>query len=322
MSWQPTAAIQTLQLRAHILAQIRAYFSVRSVLEVDTPALSIAAATDPAIASYTTQRRALGPTCLYLHTSPEFAMKRLLAAGSGDIYQICRVFRDDELGRWHQPEFTMLEWYRIGWDEFALMDEIESLLVAILSVRRRLGPTQRMTYRDAFERTLATTPDAPAAQLEAALAARGIAVPPDLGHRGLADLALSFGVVPELPRDGLTFIYDYPADQAALARLKPQTPAVAARFEVFLDGIELANGFAELTDASEQRGRFEAECTDRRRAGVAATPIDERFLAALEHGLPECAGVALGLDRLVAIAAGLTGLDAAVSFAHAAVERT
>jgi len=318
MAWQPTATTEMLQFRARVLAQIRAFFAARNILEVETPALSTAGTTDPALQSFTTQSGALGATRLTLHTSPEFAMKRLLAAGSGDIYQICRVFRDDELGRWHQPEFTMLEWYRVGWEEFALIDEVDSLLTEIIAGSRRLGPTNRVTYHDAFERALGSTPDAPAAALITALAARNVAVPPALERRALLDLALSLGVVPQLPRDALTFIYDYPADQAALARIKPQTPAVAARFEAFFAGIELANGFAELTDPSEQRARFEAECAERRRAGVAVPPVDAHLLAALEHGLPECAGVAVGLDRLVAVAAGLTGLEAAVSIAHRA----
>lgn len=316
MSWRPSATVESLRLRARILAQVRAFFDARGVLEVDTPALSAAGVTDPALACLSTELDALGGLRMYLHTSPEFAMKRLLAAGSGDIYQICRVYRDGELGRWHQPEFTLLEWYRVGWDDRALMDEAGALLTAILGSERREPAIQRLSYAEAFLRYLGVDPDATTSDLAAALETHGLAVPAGLERRSVLDLALSASVVPALPRTSLTFIYDFPVEQAALARIKPTAPPLAARFEAFFDGLELANGYWELTDPAEQRARFEAERAQRRRAGLELPPVDEELLAALAQGLPDCAGIAVGLDRLVAATARLTGIDAAMSFAH------
>ena len=316
MNWQPSATLETIQLRARILTQIREFFAARDVLEVETPALSPAGVTDPALTSLHTIVSALGASRSYLHTSPEFAMKRLIAAGSGDIYQICRVYRDEELGRWHEPEFTLLEWYRVGWDDFALMDEVGELLTACLGPKRIAGSPLRLSYTDAFAEHLGADAWAEADTIAAALASHAIEVPDAIDRRGLLDLALSTAIMPRLPSDTLIYIYDFPADQAALARLKDSTPTVAARFELFVNGIELANGFAELTDAPEQRARFEAERSEQARLGRTAPPADEALLAALAHGLPECAGVAVGVDRLVAIAAGLDGIGATVSFAH------
>jgi lysyl-tRNA synthetase class 2 len=244
-------------------------------------------------------------------------MKRLLAAGSGDIYQLCRVFRDDELGRWHQPEFTLLEWYRVGWDDARLMDEVDALLREVLTGERAVRPSVRVTYSDALERALGVAADASPERIAEELAERGIDVPRGLGPDALLDLAFASVVVPSFAPEALTFVYDYPATQAALARLKPGPPLVAARFEVFARGIELGNGFHELTDAAEQRRRFEREIDARRRAGRPAPPLDEDLLAALASGLPDCAGVAIGIDRLVALALGADGIAAALSFAHA-----
>jgi lysyl-tRNA synthetase class 2 len=291
------------------------------MLEVETPALSPAGISDPAIESVVASVRSLGPAPHYLHTSPEFAMKRLLAAGSGDIYQICRVFRDDELGRWHQPEFTLLEWYRVGWDELALMDEVESLIGVALDAASEPAPTARRPsvrwrYADALHGALGVAPDAPTTLLGERLVAAGVDVPPRLTHDALLDLAFGTVVLERFDPAALTFIYDYPASQAALARLKPGTPATAARFEVFSGGVELANGFHELADAAEQRRRFMADLEVRRRAEQRVAPLDEEFLHALAAGLPDCAGVALGVDRLVALATGQTQVGAAMSFAH------
>ncbi len=243
-------------------------------------------------------------------------MKRLIAAGSGDIYQICRVFRDGEIGRWHEPEFTLLEWYRIGWDDYALMDEVGELCMQCLGPELIKASALRLSYTEAFEKHLGVGASSDEDALAAALASHGVEMPEAVDRRSLLDLALGAAIVPALPRDRLIYICDFPADQAALARLKDSNPQVAARFEVFINGIELANGFAELTDAGEQRARFDAETTERARAGRDAPPIDEDLLAALAHGLPECAGVAVGIDRLVAIAAGLEHIGAAISFAH------
>jgi lysyl-tRNA synthetase class 2 len=298
-----------------MLAAIRSFFAKRHVLEVETPALSPAGVTDPAIESVVATVRSLGSARQYLHTSPEFAMKRLLAAGSGDIYQLCRVFRDDELGRWHQPEFTLLEWYRVGWDERALMTEVAEVVATACAAagRNSPAPVVRMTYAQALERALGAPPEAPAPELLRLLAAKGIDAPSGLEHDAVLDLAFGTVVVAGFDPDALTLVCDYPATQAALARLKPTSPPVAARFEAFSGGIELANGFHELTDAAEQRRRFVSERERRIASGRHAPPLDEQLLAALPS-LPDCAGVALGFDRLVALATGKHSVADVLSF--------
>jgi len=307
VDWRPSASLETLRLRARMLAAVRGFFAARGVLEVETPCLSAATVTDPHLHSLAT--RLAGGRTRYLQTSPEYAMKRLLAAGSGPIYQLARAFRDGELGRRHNPEFTLLEWYRPGFDHHRLMDEVEELVAEVAGVA---GPTERLTYAEAFRAHAGVDPfaDPPARLAEAARAATGGAVP-DLGDDRDAWLDLLMGTVVErrLGHDRPTFVHDFPAAQAALARVR-QTgpdggPAVAERFELFVGGVELANGFHELTDAAEQRRRFEADLARRRALGLTEPPVDERFLAALAAGLPDCAGVAVGFDRLVMIAAGL-----------------
>jgi lysyl-tRNA synthetase class 2 len=299
-----------------MLAAVRAFFVARGVLEVETPALSSAGVTDPALENIVASVRSLGNQ--YLQTSPEFAMKRLLAAGSGDIYQLCRVFRDDELGRWHQPEFTLLAWYRVGWDEQRLMSEVADLVATALAAAGRGTPARaaRLTYAQALHGALGVLPDVPTHELAARLARSGVDVPAGLPHDAVLDLAFATVVTPSFDASALTLVYDYPASQAALARLKPTTPPVAARFEAFSGGIELANGFHELNDAVEQRRRFVAEREARLRQGRSAPPLDEPLLQALP-ALPDCAGVALGFDRLVALALGADNVAAALSFAHA-----
>jgi lysyl-tRNA synthetase class 2 len=304
--------ISTLRRRAALVASVREFFAARGVLEVETPALSRAGVSDLALESVIAAVRSLGGTH-YLHTSPEYAMKRLIAAGSGDIYQICRVFRDDELGRWHQPEFTMLEWYRVGWDELALMDEVAELLLALFG--RGDWTVRRRTYTECLRDCVGAEPTDDSATLAARLAALGIDVPRGLDHDALLDLAFGAVVAPRLGARTLTLVHDYPASQAALARLKGDPP-VAARFEAFAGGLELANGFCELTDAVEQRRRFEAQLAIRRAAGRPVPPLDEDLLAALERGLPPCAGVAVGLDRVIAVALRVEGLDEVLPFPH------
>jgi lysyl-tRNA synthetase class 2 len=320
VSYERGASLETLRQRAAMLAAVRAFFAARGVLEVETPALSSAGATDPAIESIVAQARSLGAAPQYLQTSPEFAMKRLLAAGSGDIYQLCRVFRDDELGRWHQPEFTMLEWYRVGWDEQRLMAEVAELIVTALTAAS-LGPPSaprrivRLTYAQALVAAVGTPPDAPTAELVLELEKHGVEVPRDLSHDAVLDLAFGTVVLASFDAGAVTLVHDYPASQAALARLKPTKPPVAARFEAFCGGIELANGFHELNDASEQRLRFVGDVATRRASGRAAPPLDEQLLQALPS-LPDCAGVALGFDRLVALATGHGELKSVLAFAH------
>ena len=316
VSWQPTASPEILRLRAELLAKIRRFFAARGLLEVETPALSPAGEPDLTLEQMIVQAAGLAAEPYYLHTSPEYAMKRLLAAASGDIYQICRVFRDGELGRWHEPEFTLLEWYRVGWNEDQLIGEVESLLVTLLKPCRRLKPTVRMSYQDAFRNFLCVDPFADDAELRAALSREAIDIPAGVNGNGLLDLALSQAIVPRLEPNAISVIDDFPASQAALARIKPQKPPVAARFEAFSGGIELANGFAELTDVTEQRDRFNRDLAQRHHSGRHEPPLDECFLEALGHGLPPCAGVAVGVDRVVALAAGVTSVAATISFAH------
>jgi len=274
--------------------------SARNVLEVETPALSAGAAVDPNIHSLHTDVHAPGHSRrAYLQTSPEFHMKRLLADGAGPIFQVSRVFRDGELGRLHQPEFTMLEWYQPGFDYHRLMDEIGELLAELgLTVK------ERVTYADAFERHVGLEFGKDLSCFVRRAAALGfLSEPPD--RRALIDFLFSEVVAPELGREGGTFIYDFPPDQAALARIRPGPPPAAERFELFLQGMEIANGFHELGDAAEQRRRFEADNARRRELKLPEMPVDERLLAALPK-LPDCAGVALGVDRLLMV---LTGAD-------------
>ena len=312
--WQPTATLAALRLRADMLTAVRSYFADRGVLEVETPILSAGAVSDPHIESLTT-RIAGRPNPWFLSTSPEFPMKRLLAAGSGDIYQVCKVFRDAEIGRWHNCEFTMIEWYRLGFDDHALMSEVETLAAALLAPHRRLAPAERLTYAEALQRHAGVDIHADSdAALEHAAAAHGIDSPAGLDRDAKLDLLMGVVAGPQLGRDRPCFICDYPASQASLARLKPGSPAVAARFEFYLDGIELANGFHELANASEQRARFTQDLAVRGIRGQAQPPMDERLLAALQAGMPDCAGVALGFDRLVAVALGATGLAQAMAF--------
>ena len=286
------------------------------MLEVETPILSAAAVTDPHIESFAIKDPQYGKP-RYLHTSPEFGMKRLLAAGSGSIYQLCKVFRQGELGRRHNPEFTLLEWYRLDFDHQQLMTEVNELVRELLDGYLTLGDTQRLTYRDVFLQYAGLDPHtASTRELQAKVEERGIDVTglSDTDKDAWLDLLMTHTVEPALPRDCPVFIYDYPASQAALARIRPNDPPVAERFELYIYGMELANGFHELTDAGEQRQRFEVDNRARLAAGLAPMPVDARFLAALEAGLPDCAGVALGLDRLVMLATGAKSISEVLAF--------
>lgn len=323
-SWRPTASGDVLRLRAALLARIRAWCAAHDLLEVETPLLSSGATTDPQIESFTT--RYLGPGApqgrlCYLHTSPEFPMKRLLAAGSGSIYQICRVLRQGECGARHNPEFTLVEWYRLGADHHALMDEVQGLVAAVLSDTRTLAEPERLTYRAAFERVTGLDPHRSSpAELRACAARHGLGTVGGAGEGDAdlwRDLLLSHLVTPDLGQGRLSFVYDFPASQASLARVRSGDPPVAERFEAFLDGVELANGFHELTQAGEQRRRFERDRHRRRAAGRSVVPSDARLLAALAAGLPDCAGVALGFDRLVMAACGARRIDEVIAFPFA-----
>ena len=314
LSWRPSATHAALRRRAALVARLRNFFAARGVLEVETPILSAAGVSDPQIQSLST--RVLGlPGASYLSTSPEFPMKRLLASGLGDIYQLCKVFRDGEIGRWHNPEFTMLEWYRVGFDDAALMSEVDELVRELLSPERALAPAERLTYAESLRRHAGV--DARLStdiELDRAAEAHGIACEASLDRDAKLDLLMGFVVGPKLGAERPCFICDYPASQASLARLKPGSPRVAARFELYLDGIEIANGFHELADAGEQRRRFLHDLAIRRERGQPEPPIDEHLLSALGAGMPDCAGVALGFDRLVAIALNADRLSDALSF--------
>jgi elongation factor P--(R)-beta-lysine ligase len=317
-AWRPGCSLATLRARARLLADIRACLTSRGLLEVETPLACRAAGTDPAIEPLRT--RFTGPghadgVDLYLQTSPEFAMKRLLAAGSGPIFQVCKAFRDGEAGRWHNPEFTLLEWYRPGGDLDGLMDEVAAV-VRVALARPDLA-VERISYVDLFADGLGVDALAATADDLAAEACRHDLVgvrTPDLGRDAWLDLLLSHLLQPGLGAGSLCFLTDYPASQAALARLNPDG-LTARRFELFHRGVELANGFDELTDPDEQAGRFAADNATRRRDGQPALPVDSRLLAALRDGLPGCVGVAMGLDRLLMLQLGLDDIDAALAFA-------
>lgn len=323
--WRPSAALATLRARAGLLARTRKFFAARAVLEVDTPVLVNAPVSDAHIGSAAVelapaQHAAPGrpaPPRLYLHTSPEYAMKRLLAAGSGDIYQICHVVRADERGRLHNPEFTLIEWYRLGWRLEALMEEVETLTRTLLGAAAAGRRSERLSYRAAFERELGLDPIA-AADGELRTCAARFGLEPGTasgsGRDELLDFLMGCAVGPKLGRNALTFIHGYPASQAALARLDPQDPLAALRFELYCEGLELANGFEELQSAAEQRARFARDNVARGSSGLPAAPPDERLLAALDAGLPECAGVALGFDRTLMLALGASHIDEVLPF--------
>jgi len=306
--------MEALRLRADVLAQIRAFFSAREVLEVETPLLAAAPVTDLHLHAFSCRYRgpgADGGRDLFLQTSPEFAMKRLLAAGSGPIFQICKAMRDGEAGRRHNPEFTILEWYRPGWDHHHLMDEVDELLGEILGTR----PGERLTYAEAFERYASVDPHSASDEsLRLRVEALGMDSTDGLRRDDLLDLILTHIIEPKLGHCQPTLIHDFPASQASLARIRPGDSPLAERFEVFAEGVELANGYNELADPDEQRRRFEADLEARRAANLPGVPIDELLLAALEHGLPDCAGVALGVDRLLMLAAGTRDIADVLTF--------
>ncbi len=315
-TWQPSASIPMLKKRADILAQIRHFFALRRVLEVDTPAMSHATVTD--VHLHTFQTSFVGPgysqgQSLYLMTSPEFHMKRLLAAGSGCIYQINKAFRNEENGRYHNPEFTMLEWYRVGFDHHQLMDEMDDLLQMILAC----PAANRMTYQQAFLSVLGVCPlEASMDELRASASSLGLSdiTENEQDKDTILQLLFSVGVEGKIGQDAPAFVYDFPASQAALAKLNKSDPRVADRFEVYYKGIELANGFHELDNPTEQLARFEQDNSKRMIMGLLPQPIDHHLIAALEHGLPTCAGVALGVDRLIMLALECDHIDDVTAF--------
>jgi lysyl-tRNA synthetase class 2 len=302
-----------LRQRAALLDCARAFFRARGVLEVETPILLARTVTDVQIESLQ-----LATPARYLHTSPEYPMKRLLAAGSGDIFQICHVFRAGERSRLHNPEFTMIEWYRLGLDLPAIMAETAALAAGLLNAAGRSAPAvELLGYREAFLGSLGCDPltatTAALATLAAGLglAAQSIAT---ATRDDLLDFLVATQVGPALGRDRLTCLHHFPASQAALAQLDADDPRTALRFELYAEGVELANGYVELGSSDEQRQRFSADQAERQRRGLAQPAMDTRLLAALEHGLPRCAGVAMGFDRVAMLALGATSIDAVQAF--------
>jgi len=317
-AWRPAASLEVLQLRARMRARVRTFLEATDTLEVETPMLSSAAPTEVHVHALDTPIRALSATVMYLQTSPEFPMKRLLAAGVGDCWQLARAFRDGERGRYHHPEFELLEWYRVDADHHELMDDVEALVAAAIGPEVGAPPAQRWSYTGLFRAYCGLDPlTASTESIQERLAQAGLEPMAGVSRADRSDMLdrlLSTAIVPYLPADRLTFVYDWPAEQAALARLDPADERVARRFEVYWGGIELANGFHELTDATEQQARFEADRTQRRRRGDADVPVDDNLLAALRNGLPDCAGVALGFDRLAMVAAGACHIDEVLAF--------
>ena len=316
--WQPTAGIENLQRRAHFLSEIRDFFAKKGVLEVETPLMCHAAATDPyinPIAVFYTHPHTTNNQKFYLQTSPEFAMKRLLAAGSGAIYQICKAFRSDEIGRLHNPEFSMLEWYRPGFDHQDLMDEVDALLSLILETPK----AERLTYQAAFQNILGLDPHQTSAQqLKQYAASKGIilsdVVMNGLTHDDWLDILMTHCIEPHLGFECPVMLYDFPASKAALAKVCTGELSVAERFEVFVRGIELANGYHELTDPDIQLKRIEADREYRKKNQYLDIPVDFRLIEALKAGLPDSAGVALGLDRLLMLKLGSDEIQEVISF--------
>ncbi|MFC5076347.1 elongation factor P--(R)-beta-lysine ligase [Vibrio thalassae] len=314
--WQPTASVALLKKRAQIIHSIRDFFLSRNVMEVDTPAMSHATVTD--IHLHTFQTHFVGPGYadgrkLYFMTSPEFHMKRLLAAGSGSIYQINKAFRNEESGRYHNPEFTILEWYREGFDHHQLMDEMDELLMMVLACNR----AERLTYQQAFMTHLGVCPlEASMSELRQVAGGLGLSDIADTeqDRDTLLQLLFSMGVETKIGQETPAFVYDFPSSQAALAKVNPKDERVADRFEVYFKGIELANGFHELDNPNEQLARFEEDNRKRQQMGLPQQPIDYHLIEALKSGLPACAGVALGIDRLIMLALGAAHIDEVVAF--------
>lgn len=320
MNWQPTLSWQNAQKRAQIISQIRGFFKQRNVLEVETPALSQGTVTDVYLDALSCQYNFLSDSSyqhsdtLYLQTSPEFHMKRLLASGYGCIYQIAKAYRHEEFGRYHNPEFTMLEWYRIGFDQFDLMSEVAELLHAVLDGNKALFTS----YQDIFVKTVSVDPLVANFDELVDVLTKHDKAADWLIEMNDADLLLQFIfteiIEPQIGINEPQFIYNFPVAQASLAQVCPEDARVAQRFECYYRGIELANGFNELTNANEQLARFKEDNQKRAAQGLVEKPIDERFIAALSSGLPECSGVALGIDRLIMLAINADTISDVQSF--------
>ncbi|MBF0784795.1 elongation factor P--(R)-beta-lysine ligase [Muribacter muris] len=314
LSWKPSASIQNLIKRAKIIADIRQFFTDRGVLEVETPAMSEFSVTDVHLSTFHTQF--LSPFAsqaktLHLITSPEYHMKRLLASGSGPIFQLCRVFRNEEAGSRHNPEFTMLEWYRPFFDMYRLINEVDDLLQQILDCE----PAESYSYQFVFQTYVGLDPlSATKAQLLAKAREHGLQCEENEQRDTLLQFLFSEVVEANIGRERPTAVYHFPASQAALAQISSEDHRVAERFEFYYKGLELANGFHELSDAKEQIRRFELDNQQRSEMGLSQQALDHRFLAALQAGIPNCSGVALGVDRLLMIAMNAERIDEVMAF--------
>lgn len=307
--WQPSANLDMLRARASLYQHIRGFFAERDVLEVDVPVLASATVTDPHIDSITAR---CAESDVYLQTSPEFFMKRMLCAGSGPIFSLGKAFRNGEVGRKHNPEFTMLEWYRPGLDDQQLMDEVQALVSSVLE----LNTIERLSYQQVFEKHLHIDPHSASLEQLRQLAKQHADIEWDDNCRDTwLDILMTHVIEPKLG-EGLVFIYDYPASQCALARVMPNETGelVAKRFEAYINGVELVNGYWELTDADEQKRRFKADIERRRELHLPVYPQDQKLLDALGEGMPDTAGVALGVDRLLMIQQKLHRLDDVLAF--------
>ena len=318
-AWQPTCSMNMLRLRAQVLGDIRRFFLDRAVLEVETPLLSHSSGTDPQLDFFTTDYCSppLRHT-LFLQTSPEFAMKRLLAAGSGSIYQIGKAFRNGESGRFHNPEFTLLEWYRVGYTLPQLMDEIAELMAVLFGSRRSLGTAQRFSYQEIFYQYTNLNPLDFSYQDYCAYAQHNH-MPEAVSicghdHALWLDFIFSHKVQPQLGENAVCMVHGYPACQSSLARINEYNSQITDRVEVFIEGIELGNGYYELINAAEQDRRFDQEIAIRQQKKSSVAVKDKHLIAALAAGLPACSGMAIGLDRLLMLLTNTASIDDVLNF--------
>lgn len=313
-NWQPSASIENLLARAKIIAEIRRFFTDRGLLEVETPVLSEFGVTDVHLSTFNTTF--ISPTAekskaLWLSTSPEYHMKRLLAAGSGPIFQLCHVFRNEEAGQCHNPEFTMLEWYRPHFDMYRLINEVDDLLQQILDCK----PTESLSYQFVFQEYVGLDPlSAEKAELVAKAKQYHLQQAEQEDRDTLLQFLFSTVVEPNIGKENPVAVYHFPATQAALAQISSEDHRVAERFEFYYKGLELANGFHELTDVNEQLHRFEQDNVQRQKMGLPQRQIDKRLLGALQAGVPNCSGIALGVDRLLMIALGANAIHEVMAF--------
>lgn len=317
--WQPSCSLEYLQLRANTLSAIRAFFAERKVLEVETPVLANAIGTDPQLDFFTTEF-CFTPEAqrLYLQTSPEFAMKRLLASGSGSIYQICKAFRNGEAGRFHNPEFTLLEWYRENFDLNQLMQEIIDLMVYLFKPYKALDKITRISYQEVFSRF--TGLDALNFSYQNYIACAEYHKLPEAvlicgqDHSLWLDFLFTHLVQPQFSMRELVLVYGYPACQSSLARINTENPLITDRVEIFINSVELGNGYYELLDSVELERRFDSEIKYRHEHDLPSVMKDQRLLSAMKNGLPDCSGMAIGLDRVLMLLAECSSIEDILSF--------